>query len=285
MPSRVIDAATIALDLSASGPVPDVDAVTALIRDVAAAEILPRFTALGPNDVQRKASGELVTIADLETERRLTPILKSMVPGSMIIGEEACADNPSLLDGYDGSCTAWIIDPVDGTKNFVQGRATFAVIVALVAGGDCIAGWIHDPTTGRTAVAEKGSGAWLDGQRMRVADAAPEHELSGVVTLGCFDEPKRSRLRERRHEMGKIEYKRCVGHEYMAMASGLKHFALFSRLMPWDHLAGHLIHAEAGGYSALLDGRPYRPGMLRGGLLSAPNRAVWKHLASFLEQA
>ncbi len=66
------------------------------------------------------------------------------------------------------------------------------------------------------------------------------------------------------------------------MASGHAHFIVYNKLMPWDHLAGCLIHAEAGGYSARFDGSAYRPGHLDGGLLVAPDRASWNELRKVL---
>jgi len=71
---------------------------------------------------------------------------------------------------------------------------------------------------------------------------------------------------------------RCAAHEYRAAAGGFCHVLLYSRLMPWDHAAGWLLHREAGGYSARFDGTPYRPTDFGGGLICAPNEASW-HLA------
>ena len=68
---------------------------------------------------------------------------------------------------------------------------------------------------------------------------------------------------------------RCSAHEYRLVASGACHILVHGKLMPWDHLAGVLIHAEAGGYSAKLDGTPYRPTDRDGGLLLAPDAASW----------
>jgi fructose-1,6-bisphosphatase/inositol monophosphatase family enzyme len=71
---------------------------------------------------------------------------------------------------------------------------------------------------------------------------------------------------------------RCAAHEYRLIASGHAHFSLYNRLMPWDHLAGTLIHAEAGGYSARFDGSPYLPTHVDGGLLIAPDADTWNAL-------
>jgi fructose-1,6-bisphosphatase/inositol monophosphatase family enzyme len=74
----------------------------------------------------------------------------------------------------------------------------------------------------------------------------------------------------------------CAGAEYLALARGSTHYAIFTRLLPWDHAAGHMIHAEAGGYAAMLDERPYRPLPIEGTLLIAPEEDTWHELRSLL---
>ena len=75
---------------------------------------------------------------------------------------------------------------------------------------------------------------------------------------------------------------RCAAHEYRTMASGHAHFMMYNKLMPWDHLAGVLIHQEAGGYSARFDGSLYVPGHVDGGLLVAPDLDSWRDLREAL---
>ena len=74
----------------------------------------------------------------------------------------------------------------------------------------------------------------------------------------------------------------CVAHDYLDLIEGRLQFAHFRRLHPWDHAAGVLLHQEAGGYGALIDGTPYRPVPLHNGLLLAPGRASWEQLASLI---
>ena len=98
---------------------PDIDRVTRLIEEAAAAEVMPRFRKLAAHDVRGKAPGDLVTIADEAVEARLTPALTALLPGSIVIGEEAAAADPNLLDRLFDDSPAWIIDPVDGTANYI----------------------------------------------------------------------------------------------------------------------------------------------------------------------
>src|SRR5258705_90267 len=153
---------------------PDIDRVSRLIEEAAAAEIMPRFRRLAAGDVREKAPGDLVTVADEAVEARLAPQLTSLVPGSIVVGEEGAAADPDLLDRLLDDRPVWIIDPVDGTSNFAEGRPAFAVMVALARGTHVMAAWIHDPGTPRTAVAAAGEGGWLRGPRLSLA-APPAH--------------------------------------------------------------------------------------------------------------
>ncbi|AWK87040.1 inositol monophosphatase family protein [Azospirillum thermophilum] len=258
---------------------PDIDKVSALIREVAKTEILPYFHDLANAGVREKTGPmDLVTLADEAGERALTPLLAGLLPGSTVLGEEAASQDERVLDRVHGDAPVWIIDPVDGTLNFAQGRPLFAVIVALVQGGRTLAGWIHDPLDGRMATAVAGQGAMLDGRRVHVAPAAP---LSGMVgaasTRFCAPEVA-ARVDEGVKGLGEKVCLSSAAQEYLRLLEGRSHYSLYHRLMPWDHAAGVLLHAEAGGYSALADGSPYSPTLTGGTLLLAPDEASWQAL-------
>jgi fructose-1,6-bisphosphatase/inositol monophosphatase family enzyme len=264
---------------------PDIDRVTHLIEEAAALEIMPRFQRLAAGDIREKAPGDVVTIADEAVEARLSPLLTGLLPGSLVLGEEAAAADPTLLNHLLGDKAVWIIDPVDGTANFAEGRPAFALIVALVAGGRIEAGWIHDPVAGRMATAVAGEGAWLGGQRLRVA-AAPEAigDMAGVLLSGYFGSRELGRKVEaRRRRVRALRSVRSAGLEYLRLVAGEMHFALFTKLMPWDHAAGILLHNEAGGHARYLDGGAYEPAAIaRSGLLLAPDPESWQRLHATL---
>jgi fructose-1,6-bisphosphatase/inositol monophosphatase family enzyme len=272
-------------NIATTTAVPDIDAVIALIREAAAAEIMPRFRALADHEIGEKASGEVVTEADIAAEKFLTRALAALVPGSHVVGEEAAAENPDSVDVLQTQDPVWVIDPVDGTRNFVDGKPRFAVIIAYNVAGRTRAGWIHDPVRDVTATAVEGEGAWLEGTRLQVSDKVPVGEMSGSVA------PRRAkRLAERAAAKGAAapawtgRY-RCVGHEYLDLARGELQFAEYGMLKPWDHLAGILIHREAGGTSAMTpDGVPYAPGVDTGRLLLATDRDSWRTLAALLPE-
>ena len=265
--------------------VPDPDAVTQLLAAAAAEEIMPRFQRLAAHEVRQKAAGELVTVVDEAVERRLEAALRAMVPGALVLGEEAAAADPQIFDHLLGEEAVWLIDPIDGTGNFAEGRPVFAVMVAFVRHGAVLAGWICDPVAGRTATAVRGEGAWEAGERLRVAaPPADTADLTGALLAGFFGNRKLGQqIQSRRDRVRAVRSVRCVGHHYLSLARGQTHFMLSTRLMPWDHAPGVLLHAEAGGYSAYFDGGRFNPAHVEAsGILLAPDRASWETLHDLL---
>ena len=103
-------------------PIPGLRDIADLLAEVARVEIVPRFRALAHGDWREKGPGDIVTIADERTEAALAPRLQALLPGSVVLGEEAAAKDPSLFDLLSGDHPVWIIDPIDGTANFAEGK-------------------------------------------------------------------------------------------------------------------------------------------------------------------
>ncbi len=261
---------------------PDPDRITEIITETAAQDILPRFQALASHEVMEKRPGDLVTVADLDAEKQLERRLTELVSGSVVVGEEAVHGDTTILDRLESKSPMWIIDPVDGTANFAAGNPIFGTVVAYLEAGDVRAGWIHMPVEGTTAVAVKGEGAWRDGTMLSAVPSVPLEEMTGLLNFGYFDPLQREQIRERSGRFASIETQRCAAHDYLCLAIGTRHFSLYRRLWPWDHAAGVLIHQEAGGYSALLDGSPYRPTERSHGLLSARSKRSWYEIHDHL---
>jgi fructose-1,6-bisphosphatase/inositol monophosphatase family enzyme len=251
-------------------------ATIAAIRRVAEARILPRFQKLNETDVRSKTHpADLVTVADVESEQDLTRLLPELLPGSLVVGEEAVSADARVLKRLAGEEPVWVIDPIDGTANFVNGVARFAVMVALVQSGETIMGWIHDPVANRTLWGEKGAGAWLEedgavSKRMQVPmPASPE---LATMTAGIYS-------RDVASLKGKFAREVRLGsaaHDYWSLTDGRMQVLCFRRLKPWDHAAGLLIHGEAGGYNRMLSGVHYSPAAQDPmGVLCAPDQKIW----------
>ena len=106
--------------------------------------------------------------------------------------------------------------------------------------------------------------------------------MHGVAGTNFLPQPLRSRLARNLDRVGLNFWLRCAAQEYRFAATGGCHFLVYNRLMPWDHAAGWLLHREAGGYSAHLDGTPYLPSHPTGGLICAPDEASWLALREAL---
>ena len=259
------------------------DALTVgqVLADVAAAEIMPRFSGLVANALRTKASDfDVVTEADEAAEREISGRLKQRFPGAVVIGEEAAEHDPSLLACIPTADLAFIVDPIDGTKNFSSRVPLFGVMVAAVVRGDIVLGAIHDPVSRDTSFALRGEGAWRQGEDLRteelkVADAVPLAQMHAVAGTNFLPGPLRSRVTQNLSKFSMTFWMRCAAHEYRMAAAGHCHVLLYNKLMPWDHAAGWLLHQEAGGYSAHFDGTAYKPSHLEGGLLCAPDRDCW----------
>lgn len=265
--------------------VPRVDPtkVAALMRQAAEEIVLPRFESLLAHEIQEKKPGDLVTVADIEAEHFLTDRLADLLPGSLVVGEEAHSKSPEILRRFDGDDPVWLIDPVDGTRNFTEGNPTFCVMVALVVENRPVMGWIHDPLENRTAVAEEGGGAWMGATRLTLDAPPPPDQWTGMLNSWYFDEPRRTDLRhEARARFQEVRSLSCAGHDLLAQAEGRRQFSFYRRLWPWDHAPGVLILREAGGAAECIEGTPYRAGDRVHGLLTAPSDSEWRDLRAFL---
>lgn len=262
---------------------PAPEAVAKLIVEIAAEEIVPRFRNLAKGEVLEKGRGDIVTKADHETERRLTLALKGLLPGSEVVGEEAAHDDPAIVDKIAGGGAVWVVDPLDGTSNFARGSERFAVMVGLVVDGEAVAGWIHIPTRGVTAIAERGQGAYIAARKLAVASERPLSAMRASVHTGFLPKELKSQVNDAVRRLGSNEQIYCAGQVYVGLAEGELDGALFWRIKPWDHVMGMLILEEAGGFGALYDGTAYKPTLKdRYCLLAGSSRNTWQVLRDLL---
>lgn len=272
---------------------PDPDRVLALMRQVANEEIMPRFGRLAAGDIRSKRTPwDVVTVADEAAERTLIRELQTILPESTVIGEEGVDTNPELLSGLNGSAPVWLVDPLDGTRNFAAGVACFAVIIALVRDQQILCGWILDPISNVAVWATVGGGAWKKDQhglqQLSLGCRRTFSTMHGSLTSRATQHMRR-RAAERDVTMPEgIVRLGCVGREYADLARGALDFACYKRLKPWDHAAGVLIHREAGGFSAVRGSAapdPYRPHaeIVDETLILAPDAATWQILDTLLD--
>lgn len=237
-----------------------VAAVEEAVRKAAADEIMPRYQQLAAHEVvEKNGPYDLVTVADRGAEEHLTAALTLLLPGSVVVGEEAVHADPAVYDAIRGEAPVWIVDPVDGTREFVRGEPGFCTLVALVRDGQVQASWTYAPALGEMAVAVRGRGATLNGAPLRSGPPEPGAPLRVAISHPDYTtgEQKRALLRL---DVPGVEARPCgsAGLEYLAVARGALDGIAFSWELAWDHAAGLLLVEEAGGTDRTRTGERYR---------------------------
>lgn len=262
----------------------DLHDLAGILREAAKAEILPRFRRLDPATVKIKSSPtDLVTEADTSAERWIKAAIARRWSSAVVVGEESVAADPELLRRMEDAELVVTVDPVDGTANFAAGLPLYAVMASVVQGGETIGGIIYDPMGDDWVLAEQGGGTWLHrpngaSERLKVARAVPLAQTVAHVSISFLDPAYKAQVLGNLAKLAISANYRVAGHDYRTMASGHCHAVLFNKLMPWDHLPGTLICAEAGAYVRKFDGSEYRPTDLSGGLLLACDKEQWSLL-------
>ncbi|WP_405923495.1 inositol monophosphatase family protein [Streptomyces sp. NBC_00035] len=230
------------------------------VRQAAATEIMPRFRQLAAHEIDQKTGPhDLVTDADRKAEQYLTEALTALLPGSAVVGEEAVHADPATYDAIRGTAPVWIVDPVDGTRQFVHGDSGFCTLVALALDGVVHASWTFAPARDEFATAIRGRGAVLDGAPLRSGSPVTGRDLDIATSHPDYttDEEKRALLGLRTEG---VVPRPCgsAGLEYLAIARGELDATAFSWEAAWDHAAGLLLVEEAGGAHLTLAGEPFR---------------------------
>jgi 3'(2'), 5'-bisphosphate nucleotidase len=209
-------------------------------------------------DVETKSDESPVTAADREAERVILAGLRRLAPGLPIVAEEAAAAG----DIPDVSASFWLVDPVDGTKEFVHGNGEFTVNIALVECGRPRLGLVYAPALDRLFAGGEGVGAWVEDGGVRRAIATRPVPEAGLTVVGSRwhgdDAAVDAFLAGRRvaeRAMVGSSLKLCLIAEGAADV-----YPRFGRTMEWDIAAGDAILRAAGGTVRTLDGAPLRYG-------------------------
>jgi fructose-1,6-bisphosphatase/inositol monophosphatase family enzyme len=256
-------------------------AVDGMMRRIGRDVLLARFRTLDTSEIEEKAPDDYVTVVDRESERLLGEQLRALLPGSHVVGEEGVAADPTLVDRITHG-RAWIVDPLDGTGNYTEGKTPFAMMVALAEDGVVQAGWILDPVTRRMCHAALGDGAYIDNKRVVARGTGAALPVGALATRYLPDEVRADIVARAEGRITIADIPHCAGEQYPRLVLGTNDLALFWRTKPWDHAPGALFVAEAGGKVARADGSAYRLGDERTGLLAAASPALWDEAAAVL---
>ncbi len=201
------------------------------LADLADSLSLPRFRA---SDLRVETKPDLtpVTDADRAVERALRERIAAERPGETVLGEE---------EGDEGGEVRWILDPIDGTKNFSRGLPVWATLIALERDGSVVCGVVSAPALGHRWWAARGEGAWRDGERIAVSRVAS----LGDAAVSCSYGTDLARFEPR------AWHARGIGDfwQHVLVAEGALDAAVDARLKIWDYSAVTVIVEEAGGRS------------------------------------
>lgn len=206
----------------------------------ARAEILPRFRNLSRGDVETKADGSPVTVADRAAERVLAAELGAALPGSAVYGEEYGGDLDAEL--------LWVVDPIDGTLSFSRGIPLFGTLIALVEGGRPVLGVIDLPALDERYVGWLGGGCWVGDRRV---SASTRTTLDDAVVAHsdpyCFDLAGERQALRHLTETARVlrGYTDAFGHAQV-LGGGVD-VMIDLDLAPWDASAAQVLVPEAGG--------------------------------------
>jgi len=203
-----------------------------------------------PRNIESKEGhANFVTEADLRTQELLQEGLLKLLPGSAVFGEEK--DNQPLTDA-----PTWVVDPIDGTLNYIHGLAHSAVSVALLEGKKALQGYVFNPFRDEFFSAEAGKGAYLNGGRIQVSRTPFEHALvfygSSPYKASLVDATFQavSRLMKQTADIRRLG---AAALDFAYVACGRADIFFEYSLAPWDYAAGQLLIAEAGGVFELLN--------------------------------
>lgn len=222
---------------------PNLFTQTALFAARAGGDVLVRRFTTGVK-VGYKGLINPVTEADRSSQELIFRILKKNFPGHSILGEEG--KGPASLGEY-----SWIVDPLDGTVNYIHNLPIFSVSIGLLHNGEVVSGVVHAPLLNETFIAQKGAGAWLNGKRIAVS---PTSRLIRSLAVTGFSYDVYSRpgavMRRLVRVSSRVQGIRRLGSAALDLAYvALGRFEAFweQGLSPWDVAAGSLIVREAGG--------------------------------------
>jgi myo-inositol-1(or 4)-monophosphatase len=246
--------------------------------DKAARALKRDFGEVEQLQVSTKGPSDFVSNADLKSDRILREDLAKARPGFGFLTEES-----GTIAGSDAD-HRWIIDPLDGTTNFLHGLPHFAISVALEKSGEIVAGVVYDPIKNEMFVAEKGGGAFLNDRRLRVSARKNLGESvlgTGIPFRGHGDrESFTKQLDAAMRETAGVRRWGTASLDLAYVAAGRYEGFWEEGLSAWDVAAGILLVREAGGYVSDLKGGQ---NALHGGSLLASNGLLHAPLQSLLK--
>lgn len=228
--------------------------------------------------VSLKGPANFVSLADKRAEQMLYDDLTKARPGYGFLGEEG-----GTREGTDKANT-WIVDPLDGTTNFLHGIPQFAISIALQREGTIVAGVIYNPANDELYIAERGKGAYLNDQRLRVAGRKQLGDCviaCGLPHIGRGDhELSRREMTEMQNRVAGLRRFGAASLDMAFVAAGRLDGYWERNLQPWDIAAGLILVREAGGIVSGVEGHD---NALESGHVVCGNETIQRELVKILK--
>jgi fructose-1,6-bisphosphatase/inositol monophosphatase family enzyme len=236
--------------------------IEAWLRQCANTIILPRFNNLAEHESYEKAPNDYATIADIEAEAFLTPLLQSLITGSLVVGEETVAQKPEIYAQLGTADNVWVLDPLDGTGNFRKGVPNFGTLLSLVQNGVVVAGWLYHIPEDKIYVVQKGQGVCLNGEQIvatpcNIQQQAVINVSKKSAVYGVFPH-KGEKVEQLKVTLSEfVELTPCEPSvsDFIKMIHGKLDAIFYTGSNAWDCLAGTLAVHEMGGACGKINGQ------------------------------
>ncbi len=198
----------------------------------------------------------------------------SILPESFFIGEELYEEKPEILDYLkQDEVPVWVVDPIDGTDNFVSGREGFGVMVGLVFAGEIVSCWFYEVCTKRMTILHKGGCITVNGKPLNPSISC-QKPFTGKMGRKLYRYPQVQNIKAASFDVEMDVAKQPSVITYHNILTGDLDFLVFKYTYPWDHLPGIALISKSGGLFSRWNGEPFQITDIHEGLVVARNREI-----------
>ena len=256
-----------------------------LIRSVGLDCIAPYFRNLHVTHIRYKQSGtDPVSVADEEAEELLKAGLEKILPGSLFVGEESYAKNPEILSHLlQPDTPVWVVDPIDGTSNFIKGKEGFGILACLVMNEEILSSWHFNISAKSMIVSHRNEGITVNGE-VYAPPSKPAGPITGYLGWKLYKDPAVQHLKDTSEDFILLPAKDPSIVSYEKLLTGELDFLVYRLTYPWDHLPGVALLKEAGGLYERWGRQAFRVTDTHSGLVVARTKEIMDHVQTDIVQ-
>jgi len=263
----------------------DVNKVSEIILECVENVIMPHYQNLRSGEIEEKAPNDYVTVADKESEKFLTAKLTALLPDSIVLGEESVAADKSVLNRIKEHKPVWIIDPIDGTRHFIEGDRRWGVLLALSFENETQYGWIYDAIEKRMITVAKGKGVFVEDKK--VDNIFKSSDNLADLKIGCHGPLFYNDNLSKDLKQFKSVSENFCSVEHLSdfiLGKSVDILAGLGKVNSWDNAAGFLAIEELGGCLLLSDGSSYKPSFAERDLwVASANKEICQRILNIIK--